>query len=149
MFDTRYPHMFRVAHAPGIAPDHRRRLERIADSVCRRTGIRCSYNAKFQRLFFHWTAEPDSGPLGLPVFGENGEEARYDDNQIDDAVRWIQYGRIGRDRKERIAADQKQREQWERDDAINRRLEDRRPTALDRARFLDQRRRGVSKVISA
>jgi hypothetical protein len=141
--------MFRVQHAPGLSPEHRRRLVRLAETVCRRTGIRCSYNAKFNRLLFHWTVEPDSGPLGLPAFsGDTGAEARYSDIDIDDAVRWIQYGKIDRSKKEQIAAANKQREDWDKNDAVNKRLEDRRPSALDRARFLDQKRRGVQKIIA-
>lgn len=148
MYDSRYPHMHRIASAPGVDPQHRSRLVKIADAICRRTGIRCSYNAFNERLFFHYTPEPDSGPFALPVFDQDGHPIRYSDNDIDDAVRYIQYGKMSRSQKDKIGRQKEQMDRWTWEDKMNRHLDERRPSGVDYARYLDQKRRGVSKVIS-
>lgn len=138
--------MHRIDHAP-VSQDVRRKMRTVASQIGRRTGLRCSYNAFDKTMFFHYTPEPDSGPLSLPVFDGNVSKT-YSSTDIDDAVRYVNYGKMSRSQKDRIASQQKQMEQWEQQDKRNRFLAERRPDAEDFARFLDQKRRGVGKVIS-
>lgn len=149
-YDYRYPHMHRLNDAPGVPSDYRKHMKSVADRICRRTGLRCSYNAFDRTMFFHYTPEPDSGPMRLPVFRpEDGSTRRYSDLEVDEAVRYVNYGKMSRAMKDKIGQQRRQFEQWEAQEKRDKFLAERRPDAEDLARHLDQKRRGVGKVISA
>lgn len=148
MSDT-YPNICRIQDAPYVSWSHRAHLKKTADNICRRTGLYCSFNRANSSLLFHTTPEPFGGPLSLRAYHPDGLEKRYSDIDIDDAVRFVGVCRVGRAVKDKWADKQKQRDKWEYNDYHENHLADRRPGATDYARFLDQRRRGVGKLISA
>lgn len=148
-YDNRFPHMFRVQHAPGLCAWERQEALRVARTICGRCLIRCSYNAITGGLFFHYTPEPDSGPFEMS-FKPIGEEGRrVADSEIDDVVRLIQYGKASRRDKERWGAKAQQVKEDEKARDKERFKDERRPAVLDYAAFKDKKRRGVSKLISA
>lgn len=144
-----YPNIWRIDEAPGLSVWHRSRMRRVVESICRRTGINVSFNTRDNSYLFHWEHEPFGGPLSLKAFHPDGSERFYSDNDIDDAVRFVGMCKVGRATKDRWAAQHKQKDKWERDEATEKHLDERRPGAKDYARFIDQKRRGVGKIISA
>jgi hypothetical protein len=147
-YDSRFPHMFRVKDAPGLSTQHRATLSRAASAVCTRvSGLRCSYDARTESLFFHYGDAPEVGPMRLPAF--NGDNpARIESHDIDAAVRFINYGRIPRTVKDRIDRNRKASEKHEHEVATAQFLDERRPSAIDYAAFKDRKRRGTHKVIA-
>lgn len=142
-----YPNIYRIEDAPGVSWSHRRALRRLADSICRRTGMFCSFNQKFKCLLFHLTTEPDGGPLSLPAFHPDGSEKVYAEPDIDRAVEFIGICRAGKKAKDVWAARQRERDKWERGDRTEKYLADIRPDAKDFAKYLDDTRRGTRKVM--
>lgn len=148
MSDT-YPNICRIEEAPNVSWSHRIHLRRVGNAIARRTGLFCSFNKVNNSLLFHQGPEPFGGPLSLPVFHPDRHERRYSDPDIDLAVETVGICRVGRKAKDVWAAKQKQRDAWEKKSATDKYLDDVRPGATDYARYLDQRRRGVGKLISA
>lgn len=143
-----FPHMCPVTAAPGTA-GQKQRLAALAEKVRRRTGLRCCYDVVRRSLFFHYGHEPDFGVLRLRAFHADGSERRYEANEIDDAIRFVQLGRMSVQSKQRAQKQHEQREQWVRDEETERFLAERRPDAMDYDAFLMRRRRGMMKIISA
>lgn len=142
-YDRRYPWMEPLERA--APPSHRvpdlRGLRRACAGVASRTGTRAFYNARDNSVLFVYGAEPCGGPLALPAAG------RYADHDVDEVVRIIQMGKVGRRAKARVAARNAQLEGWERERAMDSHLAERRPDALSYAAFRDRERRGTHRVI--
>lgn len=148
-YDSRYPNMFRLGDAPGLDAATRAEARRVAAAICNRVdGLKCSYNVKTGGLFFHYTVEPDSGPTEIP-FVKGDSHFNYAPHEIDNVVRYVNMGRIGRKAKNKIIARNEQLEAWRVKDANEAHKAERRPSARNYATFLDQRRRGVTKKIVA
>lgn len=143
-----FPHMRPVSAAPG-STDQKQRLAALVERVRQRTGLRCCYDVVRRSLFFHYGHEPDFGVLRLRAVHPDGSERRYDANEIDDAIRFVQLGRMSVKNKDRAAKQHEQREQWAREEETERFLAERRPDAMDYDAFLMRRRRGMMKIISA
>ena len=116
--------------------------------MCRRTGTRCFYNIANGRLFFVYGDEPHGGPLSLEYRRKDGCR-RYEAHEIDDAVWYINHGKMERKEKERIAANQAAAEASEREQKQGRFLEGRRKDTEDYAGFLDRKRRGTATLAVA
>lgn len=142
-----YEHMRPIESAPVDSVD-RKRLGRIARAICGRTGLHCHYNCFDKSLFFHYTPEPDSGPLRLPVFNYDGSMRIWSDIEIENAVRYVQYGKMKRSMKDREADKHRKNQEYEHLIATEKHLDERRPGARDRMAFRQQTRNGLRKVIS-
>lgn len=142
--------LHRVCDAPGLSPDHRVRLRRIAETITRRTGTHAIYNSVRKFLAFYYGDNPASFcVLTLKAFTESGVESRLTDAEVDDAVRYIHLGHAPTAKKDAWMAEQEAAEKYEREQETERHLHTVRPGATDMFKFLDRKRRGVAKVIAA
>jgi len=135
-FDRRYPGVMPLDRAD-IGP-----FARSCEEIARRTGTRPFYNRFHRSVLFVYGEEPHGGPLSLHV--NDGRE--LPSHKIDDAVAYIQLGKVSRATKERWAQEADREEKYQAEQERQARVEDRRPDALSLARHLDAKRRGVSKV---
>lgn len=140
-----YPNICRISEAP-VSWSHRARLQRVADAICRRTGLFCSFNRLGNSLLFHQTLEPFGGPLSLRAFHPDGQEKHYSDPEIDRAVEYVGVCRIDPKVKRMWEAQNKRTEDQHRRGRMDRYLDDVRPDAKSYAAYLDKRRRGVQRV---
>jgi len=147
--DSRFPHIYRLADAPGFTGDDRKRCERTAKAIASRVpGLRYVYNAYHRTIFFHYGDYPLVGPLQLPVFTQGGSMCNYSSSDIDDLVRMIRIGQMDKNEKDAIAARNEKAEKSRKQTETEKFLDDRRPDALNYAAHLMRKRRGVQKVIS-
>lgn len=148
-YDNRYPWMTPVdgRPLPGMSSTDAARVRRWAGQIQSRTGLKPFYNSNFKNVLFALGDEPFGGPITVPVYQGNAVR-EVQPQEIDDACSAIGLARLSRAEKDRIAARNAQLAQWERDEKSNKHCDERRPGALDYARYRDQKRRGVGKVIA-
>lgn len=118
-------------------------VKRCAREVCRRTGTGAFHNARFNTVFFTYNGDATGGPAQCLV-----RDCRTSAD-ADDLVHRIQLCKVSRFTKDRWAASHKRNEEHESQKAQDAMLEDRRPSALDRAQFLDRKRRGTQSAVVA
>ena len=144
MYDRRFPNLEPVERASmcmGVVDAAR--VRRAVKEISNRTGTRGFYNIRNHTVLFVYGDEPHGGPMALPLTDRPITQA-----EIDSAVEYIQLGKVGRAQKDRWASRQAEREKWDHQDGINRHLAERRPDAISYAAHLDQKRRGVQRLVS-
>jgi len=115
-------------------------MARFADSVGRRTGVKMCYNERTGGLFCYYGDTPDHGPCEIPEkFNLNGTD-------VDDTVRMLQYGHRSREEKDRQLEAQERAEKVKVENDRQQYIEDSRPGVIEKASFLERKRRGVNKV---
>lgn len=143
--------MTSIEHAGCLSQWDRKSAMRIARSITNRIpGLRCSFNLLRGSLFFHYGECHDYGPLELPfkIVG-SCEVQRYSDTDIDDAVHLIRLGQLSTEEKDDIQAKKDTTKKSNEREARGRLHADREKDAIDYADFLDKKRRGTTKMVSA
>lgn len=144
----RYPFLHKIDDAPGVSVWHRKHLRRAAETICKRTGLHACYNDRNRSVLFHF-GDQFGGPLRLDAYHPDGNERKWSDSELDDAVELIRRGYIPREQKDRIEARNKWLEECDKKNALVKHTDDRAPEAKSVVGFKDRQRRGVQKVISA
>lgn len=144
----RHHYLHPIEHAPGVSQFHRAHLRKVAQAICRRTGLHACYNSRLQNVLFH-NGNQFGGPLALQAFHPDGHERRWSDTEIDNAVKYVQLGNMPEDRKQAIQNRAEWFEKTEKQSASNRQKDNQRPEAQNLLAYNDRKRRGVEKVISA
>lgn len=148
-FDFRYPHLHRLEHAPGLSQNEKRVAMRIAKRLHDNTGLRSCYNSNTGDIFCHYDVEPHAGPFAIPFKNlDDGSTWNYTDTEIGDYIVMAKYGQLSRDEKNLIAERNAKEEQYQNEKKQEAFKAERRPCVNDYAAHLDQKRRGVQKVIS-
>lgn len=142
MYDRRYPHMEPIDRAVIDCADPEA-VRAAAGDVARRTGTHAFYDRLNRKVFFSVKADmSDGGPLSVEV-----KACRSD--RVEAMVEWIRFGQVEKKVKDRWAELAAAEEKYRRESAIAQLLAERRPESLAYAAFLDRRRRGMSRIISA
>jgi len=139
MIDNRFPWLVRIEHA-SVDPIRRRKMARFADAVGRRTGVKMCYNERTGGLFCYYGDAPDHGPCEIP------EKFDLNSTDIDDTVRMLQYGHRSRVEKDKQEQAQERAEKSKVQNDQQQFIEDNRPGVIEKASFLERKRRGVGKV---
>lgn len=148
-YDSRFPHIHRIEHAPGLSTYEKRGAMRIAKRICDNTGLRCSYNSHTGSLFFHYDPEPHGGPFAVPFKDlHDGFLYVYSDAELGDFIHMAKLGQIERSEKDEIAERNKREEDYQNQQKQQAFMDERRPCAEDFVAHRDRERRGVEKVIS-
>jgi hypothetical protein len=147
---SEYEHMVPVdgRPLPGMPHADSRAAFKVALSVCSRTGTRCFFNVISGKLLFCYGNEPFGGPLMVPYRTLEGTR-HYGASACDGMVEYIRLGLLSRIEKDRIAAQNAKAEKDEAEKLGQKFRDDVRPDVLSYAAHLDQRRRGVQKLILA
>lgn len=147
MIDSRFPNIQRLDEASALADTERARAKKIADAVCRRTQTSCAWDAKTHSLYFYY------GSVDMPAFafpfivGRDGV-APVRESDIEDMVKLIRMGQMPLDEKEKIAEENRAKEEYDREVAREQLHADVRPEAQWHADFLLRKRRGVARTFS-
>lgn len=141
MYDRRFPHMHPIDGRPMPGCESEASVRNFARAVASRTGTYPFWNSNTLAVFFSITNTPDVGPMAV-----NMAQIKRGGSVVDDAVSYINRGKMSRADKDRIAASNQQKESWRKQDEMASMLEERRPDAIDYAEYLDKRRRGVGNV---
>jgi hypothetical protein len=139
MIDNRFPWLVRIEHA-SEDPVRRRKMARFANAVGRRTGVKMCYNERTGGLFCYYGDTPDHGPCEIP------EKFELNGTDIDDTVRMLQYGHRSRVEKDKQEQAQERAEKSKVQNDRQQFIEDNRPGVIEKASFLERKRRGVGKV---
>ncbi len=126
----------------GLSREKSAEVSAVCKAVTGRTGTKASFNVVARRVLFHYGDEPFGGPLAIELFKMANTTAC-----IDGMVGWINLGKMSRDAKDRIAAENERAEKqnWE---AMGQKFrEDIRVDASKHAAFLDRKRRGVGTLV--
>jgi hypothetical protein len=149
IFDNRYPHMLPVDRPlPGLDAMERHAVRAFSRAVETRTGTSGYYNRKTGQVLFVYGDEPHGGPAAYQVRHLGRPIRLPDTGEIDSLVLYIQQGKMARREKDRIAERNKRHEDGKRDEAQQKFLAERRPSATDYADFLDKKRRGTTKLVA-
>ncbi len=148
-YDSRFPHIHRIEHAPGLSTNEKRCAAQIAKRIGDNTGLKCSFNSRTGSLFFHYDPEPHGGPFSVPFKDpHDGFRHTYSDAELGDFIRMAKYGQLERAEKDEIAARNKREEDYQNQQKQQALMDERRPCAEDFVAHRDRARRGVEKVIS-
>lgn len=135
-FDSRFPHLARLDEASLPV-----RVKAFGEAVAARIFGSVCYNRATDALHWYY-GEPDRSPFALDAT----EAGTVGGMTADQAVAYIQRGKMSRTEKDRIMERAERDEKHESKRQRKRQIEDRRP---DLTRFLEHRdraRRGVQKV---
>jgi hypothetical protein len=147
MMDRRFPFLERFAQYQGADSATRRKVAEVES----RTGTNAIIHTKSGRITFRY-GDSLGGPLGVSIQEVQRWPLAFDPENpdraisVDDAVRYIQMGKLSRAEKDAMAARAENNEKSEQRSFEDRVLESVTPVALDYVAHNDRARRGVQKV---
>lgn len=131
--DNRFPNLLRPSDIPNR--DVRVIAVNAARSIVNRTNIGCLYDVEEGEFYFYLPHDIRCGlAIHFPI-QDGGRLIRPTPSDIDDIVRLIGMSRASAAEKDKIAAQNAQKEEWKNQDQMNNHLAERRPDALQRAEY--------------
>ena len=144
--DSRFPNLFRVQDAPGLAPDMRKKATAFVAAILNRVpGVKGCFNAVRGELFFYFI-DPSGGPLSIPITGD--EPWALDQRDEDDCVAILRLALEPLAKREERRMAKEASEKRAAEELKGKTRAECRPALQDHADFLRRKRRGLTKTFA-
>lgn len=142
MFDRRFPNLMRMnGPLPGLRGDRAGEARRIAAAIQSRTGRKVAWDRNRAALYVYLGDNSvDSGVALFPLDHPIGGKGPFGEADIDDMVRFINYGKMSRKQKDRLDADREAAVRADENNFIGERFEDSRRDTEDRLTHIADKR---------